>query len=259
MRAPSNLRPDDASRSEFLASPGHHIARAESLTHEHLLCVIATEAQDHSYDRLSVLDLGCGEGRMLAYFAANLPRLLLGVNVSLYGLVAHDVGVQGSGFLERAVAYLANAAPESNWQNRIFSVSSTERWPFPDACFDFIVSNQVLEHVKDHRFVFSEIRRTLKDGGRAVHLFPLKHYWYEGHLWLMWAHRIGNADLRTAYVRLASKLGLGKYRDHRRRFGMSLEHYSEMHSDYLQFMTNYLTETEVLACAKQTGLRASFR
>jgi SAM-dependent methyltransferase len=235
------------------------IERAASLTHEHLLCVIATEARELPAERrLEILDLGCGEGRMLGYFARNLPRVLPGVRPSLYGLEAHDVGVQRSAFMERASAHLASVAPETRWQERLFGISSTERWPFPDACFDFIVSNQVLEHVKDHWLVFSEMRRTLKEGGRAVHLFPLKHCWYEGHLWLMWVHRIQNADLRAAYVRLSSRLGLGKYRGHRSAFGMSLEQYSEMHSDYIQFMTNYLTESEVLAHAKQAGLRASF-
>jgi SAM-dependent methyltransferase len=236
------------------------VERAQSLTHEHLLCILATEAHEQAPNRpLSILDLGCGEGRMLGYLARNLPRLLPAVQPSFYGLEAHDAGVQRSGFIERAGAYLASAAPETRWPDRIFGVSSTERWPFPDACFDFIVSNQVLEHVKDHWHVFSEMRRTLKQGGRAVHLFPLKHYWYEGHLWLMWVHRIQNADLRAAYLRLSSRLGLGKYLGHKRAFGMSLEQYSEMHADYIQFMTNYLTESETLAHAKHAGLRASFR
>jgi len=236
------------------------VERAESLTHEHLLCVIATEAQEQAPDHpLSILDLGCGEGRMLGYLARNLPRLLPGAELTLYGLDAHDAGVQRSGFMERATAHLSSAVPQTDWQNRIFGVASTQRWPFPDACFDFIVSNQVLEHVRDPWLVFGEIGRTLKEGGRAVHLFPLKHYWYEGHLWLLWVHRIQNADLRKAYLGLSSRLGLGKYKGHQRAFGMSLEHYSEMHADYIQFMTNYLTESEALAHAKHAGLRASFR
>ena len=237
------------------------IERAESLTHEHLLSIIAAEMATRSDPQrvANILDLGCGEGRMLAYLARNLPRLIPGLQLRLYGLDVDDSGVQRTGFIDRAIAHLTSNAPGFEWRSRIFTISGNEPWPFPDCHLDFIVSNQVLEHVKDHRRVFGEIERTLAYGGRAAHLFPLSHYWYEGHLWLLWVHRIQNADLRLAYVTLLSRSGFGKFHDHRRTFGMSLEQFSEMHSDYIQFMTNYLSEPEALRHAKQAGLRASFR
>lgn len=237
------------------------IERAESLTHEHLLAVLAAELAPAAASArpVRILDLGCGEGRLLAYLERNLPRLRPDVRFVLYGLDVSDHGVQRADFLENAAALLSAAAPDTAWRERLFCIGSDQPWPLPDAHLDFIVSNQVLEHVRDHGFAFREMSRTLADDGRAAHLFPLRHCVREEHLSLPWAHRIGNADLRAAYIRALSRMGWGKYRGHHRVFGLSLDEFSVMHADYLQFMTNYLSEGEALDHAKRAGLRASFR
>jgi ubiquinone/menaquinone biosynthesis C-methylase UbiE len=56
------------------------------------------------------------------------------------------------------------------------------RLPFPDAHFDFIISEQVMEHVFDYDRVFSELRRVLKPSGLSIHHFPGPLYYYEGHI-----------------------------------------------------------------------------
>ena len=43
-----------------------------------------------------------------------------------------------------------------------------ERFPYPDASFDLVVANQVIEHTKEIFFIFSEISRVLKNGGLAI-------------------------------------------------------------------------------------------
>lgn len=40
--------------------------------------------------------------------------------------------------------------------------------PYPDASFDFLICNHVLEHVLDDRQALSEIHRVLRTGGQAV-------------------------------------------------------------------------------------------
>ncbi len=234
--------------------------RGASLTHEHLLAIIATELkQVGAHGIVRLLDMGCGDARLLAYLHRNLPRLLPGVVFELYGIDVHDHGVQAEGFLPRAIAALREACPGPDWAGHIHSVGSTDPWPVADDSLDVVVTNQVLEHVRDHAFFFAELHRTLKDGGISVNLFPLRHCVHEGHLRLPFVHRFRHADLRRAYIQLLSRFGLGKYPSHHRKYGLSLGQYTQMHADYIEFMTNYLTWREVLALAKRAQLRGSFR
>ena len=96
-------------------------------------------------------------------------------------------------------------------------------------------------------------------GGYAVHLFPLKHYVWEGHLLLPFVHRIGYFDLLRWYISCLSRLGLGKFRTHEREFGTTLPVFAERHADLLLHYCNYLSYRQVLALAKRHGLRPSFR
>lgn len=138
-------------------------------------------------------------------------------------------------------------------------ISSKEAWPYDDGFFDFVISNQVVEHVLDHDLFFSEISRILCQGGKSFHLFPLRHYFYEGHLNLPMVHRILNHDFLVSYIKFLSRLGLGKFRDHNISTSISLNEYSERHADYMSFFTNYLSYREILKLGKKYSLRTSFR
>jgi SAM-dependent methyltransferase len=48
-----------------------------------------------------------------------------------------------------------------------------QRVPFPDASFDWVICNHVLEHVPDDRKAMREIRRILTPGGTAILQVPL--------------------------------------------------------------------------------------
>lgn len=53
----------------------------------------------------------------------------------------------------------------------------TQRIPFPDASFDVVFADNVMEHVVEPAAVFAEIRRVLKPGGRFLAKTPNKwHY-----------------------------------------------------------------------------------
>lgn len=45
--------------------------------------------------------------------------------------------------------------------------------PFPDASFDIVVANHVLEHVADDQVAMRELRRVLKPGGQAILQTPI--------------------------------------------------------------------------------------
>jgi SAM-dependent methyltransferase len=236
--------------------------QAASLTHQHLLSVVNTQwgqREDLSGRPLRVLDLGCGDGELLIYFAAALGELRGALDVSLFGCDVYDSKVQPEGFLDRTVAALSAAQPDIPWGERVAGMGSEDPWPYPDGSFDVIVSNQVLEHVRVPGRLFAEMRRTLRPDGFGVHLFPLGHYLYEGHLLLPLAHKVRDHDLLRAYIRTLSRLGLGKFRDHRRTDGVGLAEYAERHADYLHYYTHYLTQRQLFDLGKMHQLRMSLR
>lgn len=233
---------------------------AKSITHEHLLSVINTEARRLlGIKGLRILDAGCGDGTFLSYLMRTLPLFLPDISIEAYGFDVFGHGVQEEGFLEKAIRSLSVQVPNTDWRERITSIFLQDGWPYEDEYFDFIISNQVIEHVNDHERFFSEVRRTLKDGGCSVHLFPLKNCLFENHLKLPLVHKIRNFDLLRSYISALSRLRLGKFRTHHRDYGMPLEEYAERHADYMHYFTNYISYGEVLQLAKKCGLRASFK
>ncbi len=236
------------------------LSTAVSITHQHLLSVVNTTlAQRSDIQPVRVLDAGCGNGQLLAYFQNNLPVLNPPLQFELYGFDVHDHGVQHSGYMNGTAQRLLTMFPGIPWNNRLESISVTESWPYPDNFFDAIVSNQVLEHVNNHDLFFAELSRTLCQGGFSAHLFPLKHCLFEGHLHLPLAHKIGNFELLKSYIKFLSWLGLGKYPAQHKDSGIRLDEYSERHADYLHFFTNYITYGEAIRIAKRHRLRISFK
>jgi SAM-dependent methyltransferase len=234
------------------------LSEAKSITHEHLLSIINTESHrfgDGSSIRL--LDMGCGDGELIVYLAKNLPLLNKSLVFEVYGFDVYDHGVQKRGFITDTVNRLSDEIQDICWQDRIVSISSNENWPYPNGFFDVIISNQVLEHVADHALVFSEICRTLHEGGISVHLFPLKHYLYETHLNLPLVHRIQSYDILFSYIKWMSRKGMGKFKNVRNN--ISLEKYAKMHADYIFYHTNYISYKDSLLLAKKYRMRISFK
>ena len=60
-------------------------------------------------------------------------------------------------------------------------VSTSERLPFPEAFFDRVILNEVLEHVDDDELTVQEAYRVLKPGGRLVIFAPNRLYPFETH------------------------------------------------------------------------------
>ena len=95
------------------------------------------------------LDLGCGDGILtdILFREAGVTPRLVGVDIDP---------------LETA------AAAKYDFYERIHTVPA-QTIPEPDASFDYIISNSVLEHIPDLEGVIAEVGRLLKPGG---------HFWF---------------------------------------------------------------------------------
>jgi len=97
-----------------------------------------------------LLDLGCGDGRLLADLAHDGARV---------------VGADRSGLaLERA--------RQRHPGIELISLGEDGRLPFEDASFDAVVCLQVLQHVVDLQQLLSEVRRILTPGGSLAITVP---------------------------------------------------------------------------------------
>lgn len=91
------------------------------------------------------LDLGCGDGILtdILFREAGVTPRLVGVDIDP---------------LETA------AAEKYDFYERIHTVPA-QAIPEPDASFDYVISNSVLEHIPDLEGVIAEVGRLLKPGG----------------------------------------------------------------------------------------------
>jgi SAM-dependent methyltransferase len=233
------------------------LTKAKSVTHSHLLSILNTEEARLSRGRLRLLDLGCGQGELLVYLIQNLPLLRPSLELECYGLDVSDSGMMRPDFRRQVIADLSRVQPAVDWDERISVIRSEDPWPYSDDFFDVIVSNQVIEHVDDHERLFAELKRTLKEGGYSVHLFPLKHCIWEPHVKLPFFHRVHSHDSRTGYIRLMMRLGLRKptFTDSPE----SVDDYSAREADIMRDFTNYLSQRDVYKLGKRFKLRTSFR
>ncbi len=232
----------------------------QSMTHVHLVACIMTQLKDNaSQDVIRICDIGFGGGEFLSYLHDSLMVMCPDQKFELYGFDVDDSGVQASGFYDKTIQKLAERHPDVPWRDRLYLIGGHSKWPFSEGYFNITCSNQVLEHVNDHMFFLQEQRRVLCVGGTGVHLFPLKHYLKEGHIHIPLAHRVHQHAILRSYIKFWSRLGVGSFAEHRDQLGMSVEHYAEEHADYLSFMTNYLSDKQLLELCRKAKLRADFR
>lgn len=212
------------------------VPAASSITHQHLLSVIATEMRDRS--TLNVVDVGCGGGALIRYLRAALPNVLPNCKVQVSGFDVSDFAPHGNTNLEADTK----------------TVRTGEPWPYPDHSVDVIISNQVLEHVFDQQFFFEQIARCLKPDGVSIHLFPLKNVIYEDHVGIPLAHRI----TRPGWIRFMARLGFFSARRANQIPGIETGEFGQCAADYIKKYTIYVSQGDLKRRADAAGLSLSF-
>ncbi|RME56521.1 MAG: class I SAM-dependent methyltransferase, partial [Caldilineae bacterium] len=112
-----------------------------------------------------------------------LRRVLVdgcGVGMYVHALQAHAAEVHG---LDIEGEHLLGAV--TNAPGAALVLGRGEQLPYPDDCFDLVLSHEVLEHVEDDVQSAQEMVRVLRPGGRGVIFTPNRWYPFEthGHYW----------------------------------------------------------------------------
>lgn len=107
---------------------------------------VADFAKDKK-EKIKILDIGCGTGIDIL----NIKKVVK--NCELSGVETYPTYVKG--LKEKGI--------------NVVSVNvECEELPFPDASFDVIIANQILEHTKEIFWITSEVSRILKPGGEFI-------------------------------------------------------------------------------------------
>jgi SAM-dependent methyltransferase len=135
-----------------------------------------------------ILDLGSGVG---SFVVACRRR-----GLRAFGLEPDRIG-QGARVTSIQIARKRIVAP-------VFVSGVGEGLPFPNACFDLVVMNQVVEHVADQSMVVREAARVVRDGGVIYVACPNYLRFYEPHYKILWAPLLPKV-LGRIYLRLRGR------------------------------------------------------
>jgi SAM-dependent methyltransferase len=132
---------------------------------------------------IRVLDFGCGRG-VLHVTLKRLGFDAYGADVDVHAItVARD--------------FLRNAGYDVN---SVGTINVDGKTTFPDAYFDVIVSDQVIEHVEDINLVATECARLTKTGGWGLHSYPAHLIPVEPHVFVPFVHWLPKKSIRRYWI-----------------------------------------------------------
>jgi 2-polyprenyl-3-methyl-5-hydroxy-6-metoxy-1,4-benzoquinol methylase len=174
-----------------------------------------------------VLDWGCGRGRHVCF--------LLSQSIAAYGV---DID-------QNAISQAKNLFEQNNWDfNKCLQViPQNNQTDFPDEFFDFVFSDQVIEHVRDLESMARELNRITKNDGLQVHRWPAKYQVIEPHLFMPFIHWVPKGFLR--YFLILFFVFLGKEPAWEELNGKSVWAKATTYSDYSHQKTYYRTLSTV--------------
>lgn len=141
------------------------------------------------------LDFGCGAGRLVEAARA--------AGLDMAGAEVYYGGSQ-----------TRREAEETGLLGAVIHEIRDGRTGFPDASFDVVVNNQVLEHVEDLDATLAEICRVMKPGGVLLSVFPSRDVFREGHIGIPFSHWFRpKSRARFLYTWGLRSLGFGTWKE----------------------------------------------
>lgn len=240
----------------------YKIPKASSICHQHLTAVINIHMLKMDNTKvIKILDLGCGDGKLIGHICQALSILRPEYKIRIFGLDVSDANQQEKDYVVKTNQYLSQLHSDNVEVEEMVVIISQDTLPYQENEFDFIITNQVLEHVHDHKFLFKEIYRCLNSNGVNINLFPLREVLWEGHAFMPVVHKIKNLKVRRLFILFFARLGLNKqYHQGKSRHGWnSIEEFASTFAHILETDTNYITLRQLRKLADETKFQVSFK
>jgi ubiquinone/menaquinone biosynthesis C-methylase UbiE len=179
--------------------------------------------------QLSCLDFGCGSGDKVKF-----------LRDCGYNFVGCDIAFKEGEF--------TIALEKESIIKRIST--NPYKLPYPENHFDFVLSDQVFEHVLDYDKALSELSRVMKSGSPSLHIFPSKWKVFEPHT----GTPFGGAINFYLWILFWALLGVNK-RGHKNisRFAIAKLDY-----DYIKQNTNFISGSEIRRLFQRSGFTIKY-
>ena len=109
--------------------------------------------------------------------------------------------------------------------------------PFESNFFDVVLTNQVMEHVKDYESTLKEMSRVMKKGAIGLHIFPSRYRLIEPHVMVPMGTIIQNRQ----WLNLWALLGVKNHN----QLNMRKKDIANYNFNYLYENTNYLNRSQI--------------
>jgi SAM-dependent methyltransferase len=171
-----------------------------------------------------ILDFGCGSGNVVI---AGRER-----GLDIYGADVFYAGATSKNDVEKS----------GLWGVEIREISMTRaKLDFDDEYFDFVMSNQVFEHLENMDVGLSEIYRVMKKDALFLCLFPSSDVVREGHIGIPFAHWFSKGSrVRYYYILFFRAVGLGYFKGDK-----SIVQWTREKLDWLDRYTYYRDKDEI--------------
>ena len=146
--------------------------------------VIARDIEKKSEDirNFKILEIGCGDGSGVMLIKNLLGLIYKDINFEVYGLdyESESDNVQKVNYNTKNLFKLRN---------------TKDTYPFISNNFDYIFTNQVIEHIEKFNLFVENSSRVLKKDGLLISLYPEKCILREPHCLIPLVHRFKNRKL----------------------------------------------------------------